>query len=614
MQNKIVSLDSVVIKFAGDSGDGMQFTGLQFSDVSAFSGNDISTFPDFPSEIRAPEGTIGGVSGFQVNLGHREVYSPGDLADVLVAMNPAALRANMRWVRNGAQVVIDTDSFDDKHFEKAGFCSNPLEDGTFAHLKLIHVPVTSRTRAALVSFDLDARTADKIKNQFISGFLFWLFCRSKSTGEQFISERLVKKTKLLEPNLAVFRAGYAYAETESGIDTRFEIKPAVTKKGRFKNMTGNTAVAFGLAAGAERAGRKLFLGSYPITPATEILQELSKFKHLGVVSFQAEDEIAGICSAIGASYAGNMGVTTTSGPGLALKGEAIGLAVMTELPLVIVNVQRGGPSTGLPTKTEQADLLQALYGRNGESPCVVVAAKSPADCFHMSYLSVKIAIEYMTPVILLSDGYIANSSELFPVPEIAKLPAITPRLVKDNDPAFKPYLRDEQSLARSWAIPGQEGLRHRVGGLEKMHISGEVSHDPANHERMVNLRAQKVNRVVDQIPNLDTEGETSGDLLVVGWGGTYGALKTAVKNLHSEGCSISLAHFQYIMPLPANTAEVFSRFKQVVVCELNLGQFASHLRSQVPGYKLLQYNKVQGLPFQVTELENQFRDLLSGTN
>jgi 2-oxoglutarate ferredoxin oxidoreductase subunit alpha len=609
-QHRVIELDEVVVKFAGDSGDGMQLTGNQFSDTSAFIGNDLSTFPDYPSEIRAPQGTVAGVSGFQVHIGHKEVSTPGDQADVLVAMNPAALKANMKWLKDGATVIIDIDNFDDKHYKKAGYEEDPLHDNSLDGYNVVRAPISVLSRNAAVQHGLDNKTADKTRNQFVAGILYWLFNRDLQIGEDFLRSKFKSKPQLLEANIAVLHEGYNYAETIEALSTTFHVDPVKGKKGIFRNITGNQATAWGLLAAAEKAGLELFLGSYPITPATEILQEITKRKHLGAIAFQAEDEIAGICSAIGASFAGRLACTSTSGPGLALKGEAIGLAVITELPLVIVNVQRGGPSTGLPTKTEQSDLFQALYGRNGESPCIVIAASSPANCFNYAYEAAKLSLEHMTPVILLTDGYLANGSELWRIPEMKNMPEIVPPLVADNTENYQPYLRDPKRLNRYWAIPGQHGLRHRVGGLEKADVTGEVSHDPMNHQIMVELREKKVQKVVEFIPEQDVVGPDEADLLVVGWGGTYGALVSAVRDLRDEGKSLALAHFTHINPLPKNTAEIFARYKKIIVCELNLGQFASYLRSKHPRFEYLQYNKVQGLPLFISELKVKFNEVL----
>ena len=609
-ERKIVELEDVVVKFAGDSGDGMQLTGSQFSYTSAFVGNDLSTFPDFPSEIRAPEGTIAGVSGFQVHIGHKEIQTPGDQADVLVAMNPAALKANLRWLKHKATIILDIDNFDNKHYKKAGYVEDPLHDNSLEEYNVIKAPISSLTRATVKEFEIDNRTAEKMRNQFVAGMLYWMFNRDLKIGENFLKTKFKNKPALKTANIAVLKSGYNYAETIEAITVRFQVNPAKRRKGLFRNITGNQATSWGLLAAAEKSGRKLYLGSYPITPATEILQELSKHKNLDAITFQAEDEIAGVCSAIGASFAGRLGVTTTSGPGLALKSEGIGLAVITELPLVIVDVQRGGPSTGLPTKTEQADLLQALYGRNGESPCVVIAASTPANCFSFAYQAAKIAIEHMTPVILLTDGYLANGSELWPVPRTEDLLPIEAPMVEDDDPFYLPYNRDPEKLSRYWAIPGQKGLRHRVGGLEKADVTGEVSHDPLNHEIMVLTREEKVERVANFLPEQEIIGKKRGDLLVIGWGGTFGALHSAVEELQQEGKNISLVQFNYINPLPRNTKDILKGFKKRIVCELNLGQFAVYLRSKYSQFDYIQFNKVQGLPFMISELKRKFNEIL----
>lgn len=608
--HRVIELDEVVVKFAGDSGDGMQLTGNQFSDTSAFIGNDLSTFPDYPSEIRAPQGTVAGVSGFQVHIGHKEVSTPGDQADVLVAMNPAALKANMKWVKDGATIIIDIDNFDNKHYKKAGYEEDPIHDHTLDGYNLVKAPISVLSRVVAKANGLDNKSADKTRNQFVAGLLFWLFNRDLKIGEDFLKEKFKSKPELVKANVAVLHEGYNYAETIEALSTTFHVDPVKGKKGLFRNITGNQATAWGLLAAAEKSGLGLFLGSYPITPATEILQEIAKRKHLGAIAFQAEDEIAGISSAIGASFAGKLACTSTSGPGLALKGEAIGLAVITELPLVVVNVQRGGPSTGLPTKTEQSDLMQALYGRNGESPCIVIAASTPANCFHYGFEAAKLALEHMTPVILLTDSYLANGSELWPIPKMENMPEIKPPLVKDNDTGYKPYKRDPKRLNRFWAVPGQKGLRHRVGGLEKEDVSGVVSHDPMNHQVMVKLRDEKVQKVVEFIPEQEVIGPEEADLLVVGWGGSYGALVSAVRDLQEDGKSISLAQFTYINPLPANTAEIFSKFKKILVCEINLGQFAGYLRSKHPEFEYLQYNKIQGLPLFIKELKDKLHEVL----
>ncbi len=609
--HKIVELDQVVVKFAGDSGDGMQLSGAQFSDTTAFEGNDLSTFPDYPSEIRAPQGTLAGVSGFQLHFGHVEVNTPGDMADVLIALNPAALKANMKWVKPGATIIIDVDNFDNKNYKKAGYIEDPIDDGTLDGYKLVKAPITNLSRATVMKLGLDAKSADRSKNQFALGMLYYLFNKDISIGEKFLREKFKKKPIVADANVEVLKAGYNFAETTEILHTTYKIKPREALKGKYRNITGNVATAWGLMAAAEKAGLNIFLGSYPITPATEILQELASRKHLGVKTFQAEDEIAGISAAIGGAFAGALAVTTTSGPGLALKTEAIGLAVMTELPIVIVDVQRAGPATGMPTKPEQSDLLQAIYGRNGESPVVVLASSTPANCFDYAFAAAKIAVEHMVPVILLSDGYLANGTELWKIPKMSDLSVIKPRLVKDNDADYLPYLRDAETLARSWALPGQDGLRHRVGGLEKEDVNGSVSQDPLNHEKMTQLREEKVQRVANYIPELSVDGEAKGDLLVVGWGGTYGPLISAVKDMQKDGHKISLAQFNYIYPLPKNTREILKGFKKIVVCEMNLGQFAFYLRAVHPEFEYIQFNKIQGLPFMISELKVKFNEILN---
>lgn len=613
-QKKIKNIEDIVIKFAGDSGDGMQLTGTQFSDLSASFGNDLLTFPDYPAEIRAPQGTVAGVSGFQVHIGGKEIQTIGDQADVLIAMNPAALKVNLKWLKPGATVIIDIDNFDDSHYKKANYIDNPFEDGTLEGYTVIKAPITSLTRSTVAELKdgTDLKTADKTRNQFVMGLLLFLFDRDVKNVEDFLAKKFAKKPHLIKPNLAVLRAGYNYAETVEAIATQFHINPAKSKKGDFRQITGNQATAWGLIAGAEKAGLKLFLGSYPITPATDILQELCGKKFMGVKTFQAEDEIAAIGTAIGASFGGSLGVTSTSGPGLSLKTEAAGLAVITELPLVIVDVQRGGPSTGLPTKTEQSDLLQAIHGRHGESPMPVIAASTPGNCFDYAYRACKIAVEHMTPIILLTDGYLANGTELWKIPNVDEFPEIIPPTVNDNDPGYKPYRRDPKKLNRFWAVPGQKGLEHRIGGLEKEDVSGEVSHDPYNHQVMTNNRAEKVQRIANDIPDQKIFGnKEGGELLVIGWGGTYGTLKSAVAELREEGYDISLSQFNYIFPLPKNTEDVFKKFKKLVVCELNSGQFVDYLRAQQPQFSYLQYNKVQGLPFFIKELKDEFIKLLN---
>jgi len=610
-KNPIVELDNVVLRFAGDSGDGMQLTGALFSDSAAFAGNDFATFPDYPAEIRAPQGTVAGVSGFQIHFGHTNIHTSGDLADVLVAMNPASLKATLKWTKPSATIIVDTDTFIDKGFEKAGYAGNPLEDNSLDGYNVIKAPISMLTKKAVEELDLDNKVALKSKNMFALGIVLYLFNRELEKTNEYFERKFKKNPVIVEANKRVLRAGFNFAENIEAISQTYNVQPAILEKGTYRNITGNVATAWGFLAAAEKSGLQLFLGSYPITPATEILQELTKHKELGAKAFQAEDEIAGICSSIGASYTGSLALTTTSGPGLSLKSEAIGLAVMTELPIVIVDVQRGGPSTGLPTKSEQSDLYQALFGRNGEAPVIVIAAITSEDCFYSAFEASKLAVEHMTPVILLTDGALANGSEVFRIPKMAQMPIITPPIAKANDPLYKPYLRNEDKLSRQWAVPGTEGLRHRIGGLEKENGSGNVSHDPMNHQIMTQIREEKVKRVANFIPEQKVIGAEEGDVLVVSWGGTYGVMLTAVEKLLADGHTISMAHFKYINPLPKNTEEILKKFKKILVCELNNGQFVNYLRMKFPAYNYQQYNKVQGLPFMVSELEEKFISILN---
>lgn len=606
---KVIELEEVTIRFSGDSGDGMQLTGTLFSDATAIMGNDISTFPDYPSEIRAPQGTVGGVSGFQVQFGHKQINTPGDLAHVLVAMNPAAIKANATFMNPGGTIIYDSDSFTEKNFKKAHLVTeDPFTECNLVDFFKIPVPITSLTKESLKDFGLDNKSVLRSKNMFALGLVCWMFNRPMKSIEDFISNKFAKKPVVVEANIKVLHDGYNYGMTMQHMTPNYIVHPAEIENGTYRTINGNQATAWGFLAAAEKSGLELFIGSYPITPATDIFQALTERKDLGVKSFQAEDEIAGIGSAIGAAFAGDLAITTTSGPGLALKGEAIGLAVMAELPLVIVNVQRGGPSTGLPTKTEQSDLLQALYGRNGESPVVVLAASTPSDCFWYAFKASQIALERMVPVILLTDGFLGNGSEPWKVPSMADLPVITPRFAKDAS-TFKAYKRDSETLARDWAIPGMPGFEHRIGGLEK-NETGTVSHDPNNHQINSEIREEKVQRVVDMIPELELCGDEDGEVLVVGWGGTYGHLISAVRDLRKEGKNVSLAHFNYIKPLPKNTKEVFGQFKKIIVCELNLGQFANYLRNELPEFTYHQTNKVKGLPFTVSELKQSITKLL----
>lgn len=602
-----IDLDQVVIKFTGDSGDGMQLTGTIFSNTAAVLGNDVSTFPDYPSEIRAPQGTVGGVSGFQVHIGKKRVHTPGDQSDVLIAMNPAALKQSGKMVKSGGTIIVDIDAFDEKNMIKAGYKTEDpfLEDGLDGR-NIIKAPISSFTKQSLATIDLDNKSVLRCKNMFALGLVSWLFNRPMKDTAAFVSEKFKKKPILEQANITALHAGYNYGEVVQELTPSYQVNSSdLLKKGTYRNISGNQATAWGLIAASEKANLPLFLGSYPITPASEILHELAARKDLGVKTFQAEDEIAGICTAIGASFAGQMAVTSTSGPGLALKGEAIGLAVIAELPIVIVNVQRGGPSTGLPTKTEQSDLMQALYGRNGDCPCIVLAASTPADCFDYAFKASKLALEHMTPVILLTDGFLANGSQPFHIPNVAAdYPAIKSRKVTpDMKDKWHPYLRDEETLARFWAAPGTEGFIHRIGGLEKDNDSGAVSHNPDNHQKMTEIREEKVQRVANYIPELKVQGDADADTLIIGWGGTYGHMVSTTEEIIEEGKSVAFLHFNFIKPLPKNTEEILAKYKTIVVCELNNGQFASYLRMCFPQFSYEQVNKVQGLPFRVDELK-----------
>ncbi len=604
-------LKDVVIRFSGDSGDGMQLTGTLFSNTSALIGNGISTFPDYPAEIRAPQGTVAGVSGFQVHIGAGKVTNPGDYCDVLVAMNPAALKANRKWLKKDATVIIDGDTLTEDNIKKAGYATlNPIEELGLEGYNVVIPDITSMTRAALADMGLDNKSVVKCKNMFALGICFYIYNRPEDYAKRYIDEKFAKKNPAVaEANKRAIDAGYYYAANTHQFANTYKVEAAPLEKGTYRSINGNVATAWGFCAASEKSGLPLFCGSYPITPATVILEELAKRKDLGVKTVQAEDEIAGICTSIGAAYAGNFAVTTTSGPGLSLKSEALGLAVMAELPLVVVDVQRGGPSTGLPTKTEQSDLMQALYGRNGECPVVVIAASSPSDCFHYAFMASKIAMEHMTPVILLTDGFIANGSEPWRIPSMSDYPAICPPIVEKCEGDFMPYARNEK-LARGWAFPGKEGLEHRIGGLEKDHLKGSISYDPANHQEMTRTRAAKVAMVADELPTPEIMGEKDADVLVIGWGGTRGHLQTAVSELQQEGRSISLLHFNYLNPMPHGVEELLKGHKKIVVCELNEGQFASYLRQMFQQFTFEQYNKTEGQPFTIVELKDKFNSLL----
>ena len=604
MQHTVIDTKEIVIRFTGDSGDGMQLTGTMFADASALYGNEISTFPDYPAEIRAPHGTVAGVSGFQVHIGSGDVRTPGDYCDVLVAMNPAALKANAKWAKPTATIIVDSDAFDEKGMEKAGFkTENPFEELKVEDRTIICAPITELTKESLKDSGLDNKAILRSKNMFVLGMCYFMFNRPMEYTIDYLKRKFKKKPNLIDPNIKVLKDGSYYASNIHAIPNTYTIKPAKAEPGLYRNIAGNTATAWGLIAASEKSGRELFCGSYPITPATNILEELAIHKYLGVKTMQCEDEISGICTAIGASYAGDFAVTTTSGPGLSLKSEALGLAMITELPLVLVDVQRGGPSTGIPTKTEQTDLVQAMYGRNGECPIAVIAAHSPAHCFDAAFYAGKYAMEHMMPVILLTEGFIANGTEPWKIPSMKDYPSIVPPIITECEGKFKPFERDPESYARKWARPGTPGLEHRVGGLEK-NPAGAISSDPKNHEEMVARRAEKVKRLANYIPEQEILGDQEGDVLMVSWGGTFGHMYTALKSLKEQGYNVGLAHFDYIVPTPKNTAEVLSKFKKIIVCELNSGQFADLLRARYPQFKYEQCNKVQGQPFIVEEIVN----------
>jgi len=604
-------LTSVTVRFAGDSGDGMQLTGSQFSDTTAFIGNDLNTLPDYPAEIRAPAGTIYGVSGFQLSFGSDDVNTPGDLPDVLVAMNPAALRKNLKEIKQGGVIIVNSDAFDQKNLKLANFDTSPLEDDTLSGYDLHQVPISSLTANALEGLPLSPKEVARCKNFFALGLMYWLYDRPLKNTEEWIKDKFKNKPEYVEANTKALQAGHKFGEMTEVFTTRYKVEAAKLPKGIYRNISGNEATALGFLTASVKSGLPLFLGSYPITPASEILQYLSSYKNFGVKTVQAEDEIAGITSAIGASFAGHLALTTTSGPGLSLKSEAIGLAVMTELPLVIVNVQRGGPSTGLPTKTEQADLFQAMYGRNGEAPVCVLAARTPRDCFYMAIEASRIALKYMTPVILLTDGYLGNGSEPWRIPNVNELPDISVKFRTDPE-RFYPYLRDD-NLARPWAIPGTPGLEHRIGGLEKADVYGTVNYDPDNHDRMVKLRTEKVKRIANDIPDLEVDGDENGDLLVLGWGGTYGSIKDAVNKARKSGLRVSQAHLRYLNPLPKNTGLILKKFKKILIPEINLGQLALIIRSEflIP---VEQLNLVRGLPLKVNDILEKINSLLGGGN
>ncbi|MDQ6888806.1 MAG: 2-oxoacid:acceptor oxidoreductase subunit alpha [Bacteroidota bacterium] len=607
-------LKDVVIKFAGDSGDGMQLTGTQFTNNTAMLGIDLATFPDFPAEIRAPQGTLPGVSGFQLRFSSDRIFTPGDTCDVLVAMNAAALKTNLRELKKHGKIIVNVDGFDAKNLRLANYPDgvNPLENGSLDGYEVIKIDVTKITRESLKDFEMGTKEKDRAKNMFVLGFLYWMYNRTMDNTIKFLTEKFSKKPDILNSNIKVLKAGYNYGDTIETFTTRFSVEKAKMPPGNYRSVMGNQAVAYGLIAASQKSGLPLFLGSYPITPASDILHELSRHKSFGVKTFQAEDEIAAITSAIGAAYGGSLGVTSTSGPGMALKAEAMGLAVMLEIPLLICNIQRGGPSTGLPTKTEQSDLLQAYYGRNGECPMPVVSASTPSDCFDAVYEAVRISVQHMTPVIFLSDGYIANGAEPWKYPESKDLPPIEVNFKKElghHEEIFQPYMRDEK-LVRPWAIPGFAGLEHRVGGLEKQNITGNVSYDPENHQLMVKLRQEKIDKIADYIPEQKIDnGPEKGKLLVLGWGSTYGAIKSAVADLLAEGHSVSHTHLRYIRPFPKNLGSILKNFESVLIPELNNGQLIKIIRDQYL-VDAKGYNKIMGVPFTKHEIVDEIKKML----
>lgn len=615
MSTKEAVLQDVVIKFAGDSGDGMQLTGSQFTNNTALLGIDLATFPDFPAEIRAPQGTVPGVSGFQLHFSSDKVYTPGDMCDVLVVMNAAALKVNLKTLKPGGKIIANIDGFDAKNLRLANYADgiNPLENGSLDGYDVIKMDVTKMTREALKEFtDLGMKEKDRAKNMFVLGFVYWMYNRSLESTINFLKDKFGKKETILQSNIKVLQAGYNYGDTTETFTTRYRVEKAKLPSGLYRNIMGNQALAYGLIAASQKSGLPMFLGTYPITPASDILHELSRHKSFGIRTFQAEDEIAGITAAIGAAYGGSLGVTTTSGPGMALKTEAMGLAMMLEIPLVIVDVQRGGPSTGLPTKTEQSDLLQAYYGRNGESPLPVVAASTPSDCFSAVYEAVRIAVQHMTPIIFLSDGYIANGSEPWKFPKSEELPKIDVKFktqLNDGEEKFQPYLRDE-NLVRPWAVPGTQGLEHRIGGLEKQNITGNVSYDPENHQLMVKIRQEKVDKIAFDIPEQKIDsGPEKGEVLVLGWGSTYGAIKSAVMELQREGYAVSHAHLRYLRPFPRNLGNILRNFEKVLIPEINNGQLIKIIRDQF-FVDAKGYNKIMGVPIMKMELVDEIKKML----
>lgn len=609
MSKTIEYLEKATIRFAGDSGDGMQLTGTQFSNTAASLGNSVNTFPDFPSEIRAPEGTLYGVSAFQVHFGSNKVNTPGDTIDALVIMNAASLKVNLSYLKKGGMIIANTAGFKDKNLKMAGYEGNPLVDDSLSEFEVYAWDFSKLVKDQLSETEMSMKQVEQTKNIFALGLTFWLFGKPIEPTEKWLKGKFAKKPEILAGNLKVLKAGWNFGADEPSLKKQFCVKEAKMVPGVYRNITGNNAVALGLVTAARKANLPLFLGSYPITPATEILHYISSYKQYGVKHLQAEDEIGGICSAIGAAFGGSLAVTTTSGPGLSLKVEALGLAVITELPLIVIDVQRAGPSTGLPTKTEQSDLFMAMYGRHGEAPLPVLAASSSSDCFGMTIEAARLALKYMTPVILLTDGYVAQGSEPWKVPTLAELPAIEPKFATDPE-GFAPYKRDPETLARLWAIPGQKGMEHRIGGLEKEDGSGKVSHDPINHQKMTEIRQRKIENIANDIPLAEIEGEPEGDLLTISWGSSYGAIKTAVDTLHSQGKSVSYLNLKYLNPLPKNLGDIIGRFRRILVPELNMGQLKTILQGKY-ARTIIGFNKVQGAPFKSNEIEDKINELLT---
>ncbi|HIB14623.1 MAG TPA: 2-oxoacid:acceptor oxidoreductase subunit alpha [Candidatus Marinimicrobia bacterium] len=610
VKKNISEVDSATIRFAGDSGDGMQLTGSQFSDNTAIFGNDLATLPDFPAEIRAPKGSLAGVSSFQLQFSNKDIHTPGDDLDVLVAMNPAGLKVHLGDLKDNGMLIINTANFTSKNLKLAGYEESPLDGSLLDGYQAIKVDMTKLVATALEEIELSSKLKARSTNMFALGLLYWLYGRSLDSSVNFIQKKFAKAPDIVEANIKALNAGYYYGETLEVIKTTYRVNKAKFEKGKYRNIMGNNALAFGLLTAAQRSGLDLYYGGYPITPASDILHYLAQYKNFGVKTFQAEDEIAGVVSAIGAAFAGDLAITATSGPGVALKSEALGLAVITELPLVLVNVQRGGPSTGLPTKTEQSDLNQAIYGRNGEAPMVVLAPATPADCFMMAYEACRIALKYMIPVILLSDGYIANGSEPWKIPDVNTLPDMETRILKKKE-GFAPFNHGNPDLARPWALPGTPGMEHRIGGLEKWEETGHVSYDPENHQKMVELRQEKVDIIARDLPPAKPFGKESGDLLVIGWGGTHGALRSAVETAQSEGMSVSHLHLRHLNPLPQNLGEILVKFQKVMIAELNLGQLANIIRAKFL-VDAVGLNKVQGKPFTQTEVFNKITELVKG--